>query len=92
MTEPVEIVVKRFQCPHCPRSYSARKAAREHVQRCWYNPAARGCKTCVHYVLRDAEPDVGYQGEEYCSLAVPWSLSNAGLETLNVHCDQWEAS
>jgi hypothetical protein len=43
------IVVARFRCPHCRRSWSSKQAASVHVERCWHNPAARSCKTCANY-------------------------------------------
>lgn len=47
--EPIRSVVVRWRCPFCGRSHSARTRTREHMARCWFNPAARSCKTCVHF-------------------------------------------
>lgn len=90
-TEPEQFVATRFRCPHCRRSWSSKKLAADHMGRCWRNPAARACKTCAHYFLHAAEPDVGYVGEEGCDLGVQWPESLRGVETLAVHCEQWEA-
>lgn len=49
MTAPERIQAIRWRCPHCGRSRSSRSATVEHMARCWYNPAARSCKTCVHF-------------------------------------------
>lgn len=46
---PVPVTVQRFECPFCKRRRSAKKAAAEHIARCWLNPAARACKTCAHF-------------------------------------------
>ena len=46
--EPIEYTTKRYRCPHCPRSLAKRSAMVVHIDRCWYNPAARSCKTCRH--------------------------------------------
>ena len=54
---PVPVTVQRFECPFCKRRRSARKAAAEHIGRCWLNPAARACKTCAHFT---DEPDGGW--------------------------------
>lgn len=58
MSEPLRLQVIRWGCAHCSKKYASRSHAREHIARCWYNPAARGCKTCVHFTpyYRD-EPD-----------------------------------
>lgn len=49
MSEPIPVKVTRYRCPHCPRTGSSKARARTHMARCWYNPAARGCKTCKHF-------------------------------------------
>lgn len=46
---PVPVTVQRYGCPFCRYRRSARKAVREHISRCWLNPAARACKTCAHF-------------------------------------------
>lgn len=43
------ITVTRYRCPHCGASRSKQAAAQAHADRCWKNPALRGCKTCVHF-------------------------------------------
>lgn len=55
---PILVVVTRHQCPHCRRTHSKRAAAIAHIARCWQNPAARACKTCVHFT--PADPDGPY--------------------------------
>jgi len=45
---PEAVVVTRWRCPFCRRSRSHKKAAAEHIARCWLNPAARSCKTCAN--------------------------------------------
>lgn len=47
--EPVKVQVTRWRCPCCGRSHSGRARAREHMGRCWLNPAVRSCKTCVNF-------------------------------------------
>ncbi|GGN40440.1 hypothetical protein FHR83_007039 [Actinoplanes campanulatus] len=49
MTEPIAFTTTRYRCPHCPRTGAVRARVRDHIGRCWTNPAARGCKTCTHY-------------------------------------------
>lgn len=49
MTAPREITVTRYVCPHCSRGHSKKSAAAAHIGRCWKNPAARACTTCVHF-------------------------------------------
>ena len=47
--EPVRLQAVRFKCPYCPKSWSKRGPAAEHISRCWLNPGIRGCKTCIHH-------------------------------------------
>ena len=49
MSEPIPVKVTRYRCTHCPRTGSSKARVREHIGRCWHNPAARGCKTCKHF-------------------------------------------
>jgi len=57
MTQPIPFTTTRYRCPHCPRTAANNSRMREHIGRCWLNPAARGCKTCKHYEQR-AENEV----------------------------------
>jgi hypothetical protein len=63
MTAPIPVRVLRHKCPHCPRTASRPVRIREHMDRCWHNPAARGCKTCKHHDFEYGEPDVGLDGD-----------------------------
>jgi hypothetical protein len=49
VSQPIPLRVVRHKCPHCARSHSRPGRAREHIARCWHNPAAKGCKTCKHF-------------------------------------------
>ncbi|MFJ8555287.1 hypothetical protein [Streptomyces sp. NPDC093676] len=80
---PLPVVVTRHQCPHCRRYTRARRdRVKQHMARCWQNPAARACKTCVHY--EPADPDGPYPEHpgwpEGC--AQDRDLANG----LHVHC------
>lgn len=46
---PIPLMVRRYQCPFCPRRQASKARTVEHMGRCWQNPAARGCKTCKHF-------------------------------------------
>jgi len=52
---PVPFVVTRYRCPvnGCGRTRSSKRAITEHIGRCWWNPAAKSCKTCEHYYPGD---------------------------------------
>lgn len=63
MTAPIPVLVRRHKCPHCPRTASRPVRVREHMERCWFNPATRGCKTCKHHDFEYGEPDVGLHGD-----------------------------
>jgi hypothetical protein len=86
--EPKVITVERFVCRHCNRGHSKRKAAVEHIARCFKNPALRGCKTCRFLDHDLSEPEVGYVGVgDVCNIhAIDLS---AGLRT---GCPKWEAA
>ncbi len=64
MSAPIPITVRRHKCPHCPKSYANKQPAVAHIGRCWYNPAARGCKTCKHFTY------AFYDGGEACLVDV----------------------
>ena len=49
MTEPEKVVMTRWRCTHCGRSWSSRATARQHAGRCWSDPANRACRTCNHF-------------------------------------------
>lgn len=49
MSEPNPVKVTRYRCPHCGRSHSGKSRCVKHMERCWFNPDARGCKTCAHF-------------------------------------------
>lgn len=72
MTEPIVITVKRHKCPCCGKSYANKGSAVAHINRCWHNPAAKGCKTCRHYEPADSgDWEVGDTGlPEFCQRGV----------------------
>lgn len=49
MSEPLKVLVARYRCPHCPKSYAHKATTVNHIGKCWYNADARGCKTCEHF-------------------------------------------
>lgn len=49
MATTLRVTVVRHQCPHCRRTWAKQAAATAHTERCWLNPAARGCKTCAYF-------------------------------------------
>jgi hypothetical protein len=59
---PAPVVVSRHQCPFCRRFTRADAAqVRDHMTRCWQNPALRCCKTCVH------KNEAGPEDDEACT-------------------------
>ncbi|HEY1394990.1 hypothetical protein [Roseateles sp.] len=58
MSEPLKVLVTRYRCPHCPKTYAHKATTANHIGKCWYSADARGCKTCVHFTpyYRD-DPD-----------------------------------
>lgn len=87
-SRPIPVVVTRHQCPHCRRTHSKKAAAAAHIARCWHNPAARACKTCVHFT--PADPDSPYPEHpgwpEQCEAG---RNINAGIAT---GCPQWQTT
>lgn len=84
-SEPVEAIVKRYRCPHCRYSPSARKPVVEHIARCWHNPANRACKTCVHF-----EPANSAEDEEcLAGVELPVPDPDGGKPTLASNCPVW---
>jgi hypothetical protein len=73
--EPIPVRVVRYGCPSCGRTASSRSRTREHMSRCWWDPANRGCKTCRHFDEGDsADWATGYQGsDEGCARGVDLS-------------------
>lgn len=86
MIEPIRRVMVRWQCPHCLCTRSKRRTMREHVARCWHNPAARACTTCDFRV--EASGDNGIEGP----FSPPSCLKNVSLSEhgVNVHCSTYE--
>jgi hypothetical protein len=82
---PREITVTRWVCPFCHRGRSKRAATEAHIARCWRNPAAKACTTCVNFIREDCEPDVGYPGGEYCAAGVDLSAGPVPRSG----CGQW---
>jgi hypothetical protein len=50
VTEPIEVVAKRYRCPHCRKSWAHKATAAKHMPLCFADPARRTCKTCKHDV------------------------------------------
>ncbi|WP_435111620.1 hypothetical protein [Nocardiopsis synnemataformans] len=45
----IPLVVTRWKCPHCSFSRSRQAVTEAHIDRCWHNPANRGCRSCAHF-------------------------------------------
>lgn len=89
---PVPFTVTRFRCPvpQCGRTGSSKARITDHIARCWLNPEARACKTCVHYRTETSEPSVGYFSEEFCAAGLPFPDDPVGRPTLAVNCPKWQ--
>ncbi|WP_399559233.1 hypothetical protein OH809_45510 (plasmid) [Streptomyces sp. NBC_00873] len=84
---PIPVVVTRHQCPHCRITRAKKAAAVAHIGRCWQNPAARGCKTCVHFVPPEEGPYPEHPGwPEGCEADRDIS------EGLVTGCPQWQTT
>jgi hypothetical protein len=88
MTVPIAKHVTRWQCPYCDRTWSKRTVAALHIARCWYNPAARSCKSCDYYEpeqLADVETP---PCAENCLAGVAFEPQN-GRVLLPILCEKW---
>lgn len=79
MSQPIPVMVRRYECPHCGRRRASKRTVEQHTGRCWRNPEARGCLTCRHFLPGEpGEPEVGYVGTaEGCAAGV--DLSGRGV-------------
>jgi hypothetical protein len=105
--QPIAVKVTRYQCPFCSRSGAVKARIRDHIGRCWSNPAAQACRTCRNFAAPEETA-----GEEYCMAGVdlsgqpactacggdadPWNEHPGctGREVKPgpiVHCPKWEA-
>jgi hypothetical protein len=96
MPEPIPFTVTRHRCPFCPRTGSSKARVTDHIGRCWSNPAARGCKTCAHYVpyeAGDCDSGVPYNNDdpEHCAIGISLTAPDSNRTWPLVHCASWEA-
>lgn len=103
-TTPIEVVVKRYQCPACRYRRATKKLVAEHMARCWYRPANRTCKTCAHFSIDRADYETGAPEVIWCGaksveldyLQIPvvgcplWR--DRDLEEDEPEMDEWDAS
>lgn len=75
LREPIPVRVTRYACPSCARTASSKSRAREHMNRCWRDPANRGCKTCAHFSA----------AEDACGCEPGCNWGNSG-ESVREHC------
>jgi len=86
MTTAIRVKVVRFQCPHCSRTHSKKASAEAHINRCWYNPAARGCKTCRHF-----SPESEGPYPEHPPISEECWAGRKLLSGLHTDCSLWES-
>jgi hypothetical protein len=86
---PMPVVVSRHQCPFCRRYTRADLAlVRDHMTRCWINPALKTCKTCVHH--QDASGTPGEPDEWLESCTNPAGPEYEDYQFPVLHCPIWE--
>jgi hypothetical protein len=86
---PMPVVVSRQQCPFCRRYTRANLAqVRDHMTRCWLNPALKTCKTCVHH--QDAAGSPGTPDEWLESCTNPAGPEYEDYQFPVLHCPLWE--
>lgn len=87
MTAAIRLKVVRFQCPHCHRTHAKKAAAEAHIGRCWRNPAARGCKTCRHFI-----PECEGPYPQHPPFPEECEAGRKLLSGLHSDCPEWAAS
>lgn len=90
---PIPVLVRRFQCPSCRRTFSKRKRAENYMATCPSDPKRRACKTCRHLIPQQQEWDASCAvGRPLVTESVegPWGL-DGGAFTLHMNCPLWEA-
>lgn len=95
MSEPIALKVTRWQCPHCRRARSSKKAATVHIGRCWNNPAVRACRTCANYNVVETG-DWCFPGRP-CNCNEGYIECRAGVGavaagSMVTGCEMWEAA
>jgi hypothetical protein len=86
---PMPVVVSRHQCPFCRRYTRANLAqVRDHMTRCWINPALKTCKTCTHH--QDASGTPGSPEEWLESCTRPDGPEYEDYQFPVLHCPLWE--
>jgi hypothetical protein len=86
VSAPTSFVVTRWRCSFCAVTRSSKSGAKKHIERCWYNPAVRSCKTCANYEPAESDPETGYHSDEWCHAGVELP----GYPLLPLHCPKWE--
>lgn len=87
MTTAIRVKVTRYQCPHCGRNRAKKAATEQHIARCWQNPAARGCKTCRHFMPESEGPY-----PQHPPIAEECLAGRKLLSGPRVDCPLWEAA
>lgn len=88
MSQPIPFTVTRYKCPHCTRTRSSKRVIVEHIGRCWENPEARSCKTCVHHA------PATHVDTDYGPVALDNEFCRRGVQLddgLPINCPKWEA-
>jgi hypothetical protein len=91
-TEPDRIIVTRWRCPHCRRSWAGKAPAAAHIARCWLNPDNRSCKTCVNHEPATASSYEEPGSDEHCFAGIKLEAHEyrEGIIVLPLHCPQWK--
>jgi hypothetical protein len=84
--EPIKVQVTRWRCPFCGRGHSGRTRAVEHIGRCWFNPGARSCKTCLNFREGWGNGDTCAKGID---LNVPME-HRPNVFKLPINCSEWQ--
>lgn len=94
---PIPVRVTRYRCPSCNHRTSKKALTREHMRRCWWDPANRGCKTCANFEPNDCCGMADAYGcftpmcptGDSCAAGIDMAAEATGPGSLAVHCPSW---
>lgn len=83
--------ITKYKCDFCKRSYVSKYKAKEHENKCFFNPDVKSCVTCKHKDIKEFLDNEGYPYD-----AVDWcfKMNHEIFRKGYVikHCVGWKAT
>lgn len=88
---PATVVMRRYQCPGCRRTFGKMDTAKNHMKTCFKLPLNRACRTCVNF--HPGHPGSYEEPPEdaSCLVGVEFGVTEKGTTRLVLHCEKWDA-